>query len=478
MNHTDSGRRGYKSLVAVLKKERRGLTAADMAAKTALPLHSVRELVSAAADEYGARLKVTESGEILYSFPGGFASRYRGPAARARRYAETILEGLSRFFRAAFKVWITVMLAGYFVLFVLITLAALVFIMAASASSNGRGGRRNSGGFGSAFLLSRMLNLIVRFWFYSSLLGQNRGAGSAGRAGQTNKDQRPLFKKVFSFVFGDGDPNEGRERSENEELIAYLRKNRGVISLPEFMIHTGLDPQRADREILAFCAKYGGMPEATEDGTVVYRFDSMLLSAQAAASRTDRTLKRLWKFSENARKDNTAFAAINGVNLAFGAYFLFFILNLGTLIAGRNIAGSTLFIFVYNVLAGLGINPLFPVFWGLGMVPFLFSVFFWAVPAIRAARLKAKNAAINRENRRRLCFAGIWDKPLEVSGADEEFIKEIGAYSVPDVSVDSRGETVYSFTGIEREKKALESYRASLDAARGELGGVVFDSGA
>ena len=242
MKQTDSGRRGYKSLVAVLKKERHGLTAADMAAKTALPLHSVRELAAAAADEYGARLKVTESGEILYSFPGGFTSRYRGPAAKARRCAETILGGLGRFFRAAFKVWITVMLAGYFVLFVIIALAALVFIMAASASSNGRGGRRNSGGFGGAFLLSRMLNLVVRFWFYSSLLGQGR------RSGRTNEDRRPLFKKVFSFVFGDGEPNEGRERSENEELTAYLRANRGVISLPEFMIHTGLDPQRADRD--------------------------------------------------------------------------------------------------------------------------------------------------------------------------------------------------------------------------------------
>ena len=169
---------------------------------------------------------------------------------------------------------------------------------------------------------------------------------------------------------------------------------------------------------------------------------------------------------------------INGVNLAFGAYFLYFILNLGTLIAGQSIAGATLFIFVYNALARLGINPLLPVFWGLGIVPVLFSVFFWAVPAIRAARLKAKNAVIDRENRRGLCFAGIWDKPLEVSGADEDFVKEIGAYSVPDVSVDSRGAAVYSFRGLEREKKALESYRASLDAARGELGGVVFDSGA
>jgi hypothetical protein len=473
-------RRAYKTLTGVLKKTRGGLTVADMAAKTALPLAGVQELIPAAADEYGARLEVTESGEILYSFPNGFTSRYRGLGPSLRRFAEKALGALGAFLRTAFKIWIMVMLIGYFALFILIALAALLFFMAASASSNDRNNnRRNSDGFGGALFFSRMMDLVFRFWFYSSLMRPDGGyRRSGGYPRGRESDERPMYQKVFSFVFGGGDPNGDWERRETTEVIAYLKNHRGVISLPEFMILTGLDPQKADREILAWCAKYGGMPEATEDGTVVYRFDPMLLSAERAAAGAGRTalLKKTWSFSANKQTSNTAFAVINGANLAFGAYFLYFVLNPASPLTGQNVPGSFLFAFVCHLLAGAGVNPMLPVAIGLGIVPVLFSLFFWIIPAVRAAGLNKKNAAIDLENRRKKCFEAIWDKPLEVSGADQRLVMEIGTYSVPDVSVDSRGVTVYAFNGLDREKKALEKYRSAIDADKSKLGAVVFDS--
>jgi hypothetical protein len=110
----------YAKLVTALKKlprrpagdGLRGRSAADLSAATALPLETVRELLPRAADEFRGRLEVTSSGEILYSFPGGFASRYRGFSVFVAR----ALEKAGRFFRAAgvllFKVWIMVMLVG------------------------------------------------------------------------------------------------------------------------------------------------------------------------------------------------------------------------------------------------------------------------------------------------------------------------------------------------------------------------------
>jgi hypothetical protein len=471
----------YKILVSALKRQRRGITVADMAAKTALPLQNIRDLIPRAADEYNARLEVSESGEILYSFPGGFKSRYRGFGPSFSRFAEKAASAVKRFLRAAFKVWIMVMLVGYFVLFILITLAAVLFVAAASASNKQRD-RRGSGGLGNAYVLSRMMNIAFRFWFYSSLMNTGYSGGYSRR--RANNDERPLYKKIFSFVFGDGDPNGNWAEREAIEVIGYIRKKNGVISLPEFVILTGLDVQTAEREILSYCAKYGGMPEATEDGTVVYRFDALLLTAEKAASAWNVnvvSLKNPWKFSANEDKTNTAFTLINFVNLGFGGYFLYFFLNPAALISPF----SYLFRFAYSFLVTVGVSPFLPVFIGLGIVPVLFSLFFWIVPVLRKVFIKKKNAAINVENRRKQSFAAVWDSPMEVTedmfqdaGEADRLIKEIGSYSVPDVVIDSRGKTVYSFKELDEEKKALEKYRGQVDKNRGDLGGIVFVSDA
>jgi predicted PurR-regulated permease PerM len=470
-------RAAYKTLVSALKKQNRGITVADMAAKTALSLQSIRDLIPQAADEYNARLEVSESGEILYSFPRGFKSRYRGFGPAFSRFAEKAVSAVKSFLQTAFKVWIMVMLVGYFVLFILIALAAVLFVTAASASNKQRD-RRSSGGLGNAYVLSRLMNIVFRFWFYSSLMNTRySGAYSRKRA---DNDERPLYKKVFSFVFGDGDPNGNWAEKEVMGVIDYLRKKNGVFSLPEFMILTGLDVQAAEREILSCCAKYGGMPEATEDGTVVYRFDSLLLSAEKASSaRNVVSLKNPWKFSANKDGTNTAFVLINFINLGFGGYFLYFFLNPAALSSSF----SYLFRFVYSFLVTAGVSPLLPIVVGLGIVPVLFSLFFWIVPALRKTLIKKKNAAINLENRRKQGFAAIWGSPMEVTedmfndaGEADRLIKEIGSYSVPDVFIDNRGKTVYSFKELNEEKKALEKYRSQADKNRGDLGGIVFDS--
>jgi hypothetical protein len=473
----------YKTLVSALKRQNRGMTVADMAAKTALPLQSIQDLIPRAADEYNARLQVSESGEILYSFPRGFISRYRGFGPAFSRFTEKAASAVKSFLAAAFKVWIMVMLVGYFALFILITLAAVLFVAAASASGKDRN-RRSSGGLGNAYFLSRMLDMIFRFWFYRSLM--NTGySGSYGRGynqRRKDEDERPLYKKIFSFVFGDGDPNKDWAEKEAGEVIDCIRKNNGVIALPEFVILTGLDFQTAEREILSYCAKYGGMPEATEDGTVVYRFDSLLRASEKVSGRNTVSLKNPWKFSANKDGANTAFALINFVNLGFGGYFLYYFFHYFLNSAAPSASGfSYLFRFVYSFLVTLGVSPFLPIAVGLGVVPVLFSLFFWIVPAVRKVLIKKKNAAIGLENRRKQGFAAVWDAPLEVTEDlfkedSDRLIKEIGSYSVPNVSVDDRGKTIYSFKELGEEKKALEKYRGQADKNRGNLGAIVFDS--
>ncbi|MDR3172188.1 MAG: hypothetical protein LBU17_11300 [Treponema sp.] len=504
MGYHVKNREAYQHITDTFKKQQKGATIADIVAQTSLPLHTVRELVPMVADEYSGRLEVTQSGEICYSFPRGFISKYRGFRAGLRKFTEKFSKGLRIVSSWVFKVWIMVMLVGYFVIFMLIALAALVLSAAASSSSSNNRSNRG-GGLGGLYFASSIFNLIIRIWFYSELTkSMDRTLDSRyGRFGSTapQSKKRPLYKAIFSFVFGEDDPNGGvpgaLSAKEKQELIAYIQANQGVISLPEFMMLTGLPPGQAETAITACCVEFGGSPEASEDGTVVYRFDELLLRAD----RRDRSfggsspLKRLKKFSSNPKQMNIWFSVINGINLIFGSYFLFNALSTGDILTQAHFdAASYVYKVTYYLLSVLGINQPLPIIAvGLGVIPLVFSFLFWLVPALRYGSMKMGNEAIKLENLRKVGYRRIWSTPLTVksgeiqadlpecrpknlAAAQDKVLKEMGAYSVPEVSLDEQGTPVYSFGDLELEKVALDKYRAGINPDASSLGATVFDS--
>jgi hypothetical protein len=153
----------YKKIVDTLRRKRSGVTVADVVAASGVPLVKARELVPLAADEFSARLQVTESSEILYTFPHAFKSRYKGFGPAFRRVAAAVKSAVKTAAIFLFKVWIMVMLVGYFVLFIALALAAVLLSVVASNSGNKNSSRRSSGG--GSFFVSGMLNTLIRIWF-------------------------------------------------------------------------------------------------------------------------------------------------------------------------------------------------------------------------------------------------------------------------------------------------------------------------
>ncbi|MFP3089158.1 hypothetical protein LQZ21_02385 [Treponema sp. TIM-1] len=485
----------YRKVLEAFKNQRKGATIADITAKTALPLDSVRELVGVAADEYRARLQVTESGEILYSFPHGFVSKYHGFRRNLSRTMEKIKKGMLIAGTWIFKVWIMGMLVGYFVLFMLIALASLVISVAGSSSNSNNRSSHRGNGLGGMYFTSQIFNLIIRIWFYSELTKSLDGRYYENR--RAKPKGRPLYKAIFSFVFGDEDPNGDWASREKRSVIAYIQAHGGVISLPEFMTLTGLPPEKADPAILSCCAEFGGLPEATEEGTVVYRFDPLLLRADSqdrSFTGLSAIIKRLKSFSSNKKNMNVWFGVINGVNLAFGTYFFFNAMNIGGLTSQTPIgAGLYPFAVTHMLFSGLFSDPLPFITIGLGLVPLIFSLLFWLIPGLRYLRLREENEAVKFENMRKIGYGRIWENPREVKAGDlppdipecrprnlaaaaDKIIKELGSYAVPDVTLDNRGNPVYTFTELAREKDALKKYRSSLDGSTSSLGKTVFDS--
>jgi len=475
----------YQKIINSLKRRKKGSTAADICASTALPLYTVNELLPKAADEYSGHLRVTQSGEILYDFPNGFLSRYRGFAVSLKKTADKIASFVKTALVFLFKFWIMVMLIGYFVLFIAIAIATVFIQIAARSNKN------SSSGGGLNF---SVFNLLWRIWFYQELT-RSRSVFPENAARQKQKNKRPMHKAIFSFIFGEDDPDKDFEEHINKAVISFLQANRGVISLAEYMAFSGENSLNAEKSILSFCSKYEGSPEVTEEGTIVYRFEKLLLRSDInKKSELIPPVKRLKIFSGNTKKMNRVFIAINAVNLLFGSYFLYQSFAAGNMIHNLiNETAYSIYGYTHYFLHFFINEPHIIIRIVLGFIPLIFSLFFWIIPAVRSFLVKKQNEDIKLKNFKRFSFSKIWSSPLNIGvnnlqtilpeclpkdmiAASDRVIKDIGAISEPEVVIAGSGNTIYSFNDLEREKKALEKYRAAIDTSKSQLGDTVFDT--
>jgi len=478
------------SLLAAFKKHKGEAGVADLVAFTGLPKHQVETELPAVADEYRGRLKVTESGEILYSFPQGYSSRYRGFVPGFKRFWKGLVKVLSTVLAFLFKIWIMVMLVGYFVLFLALAVLAIVASIAGSKADS-RSSRSRSGG-GGVFLATRMLDLFVRIWFYNEIFkGPRQRGGSFGRS--TKKQGRPLHRAIFSFVFGEPDPNASHDQLVRQTFVSMVQARKGIIIIEEFMALTGLSMDEADLAISRFLYEFEGSPEVSDNGTVYYYFPALLKrSRKDGAVPGGLPQKQLRTFSANDSKANTIYALINGVNVLFGGFFLASWSMYGTLILreGMKLPALKYFYgFVYTLLDFSGTNPNFIIPVVLGIVPIVFSLFFWLVPALRFTRVRKENEQIKRENLLREVYARVLENPAAFSPGGQnmrlltERTRDAGVIdkALTGLAAVEHGEPKadgsWHFVDLVRKLDDVSDVRAKLRLEDYDLGKTVFDSG-
>jgi len=500
-------------LVSFLKQKRGESTVADMIAGTGLPKYQVEQAAKAALDEYAGRLKVTESGELLYYFPGGMRSTRRGLGPALRRFWKVFTRASARVLSLLFKIWIVVMLVGYFLVFLAIGVAAIVFSFAASAASRGDnrgGGRDRGGGFGGMFLVLRLFDFLIRMWFWSSLLS-NAGGG----ARRQKPPGRPFYKAVFGFVFGEGDPNKGWEEEERKYIISYIRSHKGVLTLEELMALAGGEGDAANALMNRLLLEYEGEPGVTEEGTVVYSFPELMRTSSeetrsvGLVTMLNPASKRILPFSENKPRTNGWIMFFNAFNLVFGSYFLGISLTQGSAVISQVAAaldrglalavatrtGPFLYSFVGGLLHQAGISPVPVIEIALGIIPVAFSVVFFLVPLLRNIRRGRQNDALREETLRKRIMAQVLASPSRVDARDirptgtnldpkdlrswsRRILDRIAAaLRAEPIPLDKEGQFAYRFAEIERQMSDLEAFRRRIDLKRFEVGKTIFDSG-
>lgn len=361
------------------------VTVGDIAAKSGLELAVAQQELNALAADTQAHLQVSESGEIAYEFPKSFRAILRNKYWRLR-----VQETWSRIWNVLFYL-IRISFGILLLLSIVVIVAAIAILLIAMSSASQRDDDRGGGFDGGGMIF------IPRFWIgdlywlfhYDSYRGRrstHRSAQRRDRSGRSNDGSMNFLEAIFSFLFGDGDPNADLEERRWQEIGAVIQNNGGAIAAEQvvpYLDDVGKGWAAEDEDyILPVLTRFNGVPEVSPKGDIIYHFPELQVTAQNRKRiPVAAYLKEIpQKFSE-ASGGQIAGALGLGIFNFVGALFLGVLLQDQTIVA--ELGGFIAFVdAIYVVLLGYGSG-------------------FLAIPAVRYFWTKRKNGKIERRNGQR-----------------------------------------------------------------------------
>ncbi len=437
-NYTEE--QAKRVLLDALRGKGGQLTKADAVALSGLPVPDAEQALGNLLKEYRSHLSATESGELVYEFDPAFERRDAVPLSeKLAKVGQALWKG----FTFLFKISIVATLVAYFAIFLAMMLA-LVFARSSDDRDDG-------GGFDLGWPL---------FWMWG--WGPS-SQGMYGRRARPRRKGKPLYKKVFEFVFGPPRPSEDPLLDE-KEILAHIRKHCGRIAAVDLVTLMGWDFPRAEEEATRLLVDYGGEPEVTDDGVVLYTFKDIRKTVQenqAAAVEPRRAWERMEArppLSGNTGATNVTIGLFNGFNL----------------LAPFWIVPA----FEARLQAPLGHAFL------LYTYPVIFSSMVFIVPLGRWLVEKARDRGRRQRNARRaLLRIAIENQgaplPPEQLAPDSAMAKALDRSLVAlggDVVTDDAGQMRYAFPRIKEELDAVARARAQASGSEKEAGTVVFSS--
>eukprot|EP00961_Rhodomonas_salina_P225039 3042634-Rhodomonas_salina.1 len=250
------------------------VTVGDVASKAGMSVEEAKKQLTVLAQLAEGNLEVSNEGELVYSFDGSFRSTLSARSAKRR----------------AQEAWDKVAPLAYYLLKVsfgvaLITSIALIFtaiLVIQSSSRDERDERRSSFGGGGGFGMGPSFwwgPTPFDFFYFNaySPYGVNR---------YEEPGKMSFLEAVFSFLFGDGDPNEKLDQRRSQAVARLVREQGGSVIAEQLAPYMDppkeFDPteDRVDEAfILPAITELGGTPEVTEEGNIIYTFEDLQVSA-------------------------------------------------------------------------------------------------------------------------------------------------------------------------------------------------------
>jgi hypothetical protein len=354
-------------------------TIGDLAAHVGMDVRLAERELLALASEAGGHLQVAQSGDIVYQFPQNFRAVLRQKFFRLQlqQWWEKIWRILFYLIRISFGIILIVSIVLIFV---------TIFIILSSLNRDGdnrsSGNSRSGGGI---FFMPHFWWGPDLFWFfdpnYRSYQQRRQQRVSSG-----DRDEMNFFEAVFSFLFGDGNPNANLEERRWQEIAATIRNARGAVvaeQIAPYLDDLGADYDRENEDyMLPVLTRFNGRPEVSPDGQIVYHFPELQVRASRTQNRStsDFLQEFRWQFSHASSGQIVLASGLGGVNIV-GALMLGYLLRGGAI--ASTLGGLVAFVAsIYWLLLGYGVA-------------------FLGVPLIRYFWIQWRNEKIERRNQER-----------------------------------------------------------------------------
>ncbi|XZO01107.1 MAG: hypothetical protein ACM65L_21765 [Microcoleus sp.] len=359
------------------------VTVGDVAAKAGLDVNFAERELLTLASEAGGHLQVAESGDIAYLFPKNFQDILRNKflLLQLQEWWQKIWRILFYLIRISFGI---VLVASLILIFV----AIAILLSSGSDNNNGGGGSGDDRGGGFFFFPYFWNDLIWLFyWNQDEPYYQRRSRLTS------QKPEMNFLEAVFSFLFGDGNPNYNLEDRKWSSIAAVIRNNQGAIVAEQIAPYLDNLPKgyalEYEEYMLPTLSRFDGRPEVSPEGQIVYHFPQLQTTAtERNAEPVSAYLREmLWRFSHASSGQIMLAAGLGAVNVV-GA------LILGSLLAKSAIGGG---------LVGL-VATIYPML-------LIYGVGFLTIPLIRYFWIQWKNTSIAARNQERQQRAMLLNQP-------------------------------------------------------------------
>ena len=361
------------------------VTVGDVAARAGLNVEIAQQGLLALASETQGHMQVSETGEIAYEFSPKFRSILRNKYWQLRAQ-----EILSKVWQVVFYL-IRVSFGIVLLISILIIAIAIIGLMIAASSQGGGDNRDNRRGGGINFPI---VNIFYLFDF-NYARGRRRYPnqyqyGSRGKSTQSG-ERLQFLEAIFSFLFGDGNPNADLEEKRWQAIGTVISNNGGAIAAEQVVpylddLGEGWDKEYEDY-MLPVLTRFNGQPEVSPTGEMVYYFPELQVSAmergKSAVSAYLKEQKR--KFTE-ATSDQVMLAIGLGSANMIGAIVL------QNMLASAMAQGLQLPVAAVFAQSILGVLLLY----GFG---------FLAIPLVRYFWVQWRNSKIEARNEERAARA-------------------------------------------------------------------------
>ena len=363
------------------------VTIGDVAAQSGLDLNTAQREVLALASETGGNLQVAESGEIAYKFAPNFRQVLvsRSFWLQVNEWLKSVWKWVFYGIRISFGILLIVSIA-----IVVIGIIAATIALNSQRSDNDRNDRRNDNRGGGGFIW-------LGGWgnpFGNPFIMFAPDYYDPQQLRQRDPDEMNFLESVFSFLFGDGNPNADLEERRWREIASMIRSHNGVVIAEQIAPYLDETSRLEGDEyfVIPVLSKFNGFPEVSEAGTLAYKFPELQKVASERRAKTSHSYlqEKIWKFSQ-APQGKIA------LSIGLGIFYLVASLYLGSLIGDPRLAKS-LVGFLGFIKAAYGFL--------LG-----YAVLFLSTPAVRYFVLQYLNGGISDRNQKRVALAEQLQKP-------------------------------------------------------------------